>query len=36
LRQRFAGKPIANNFAMTQGVRMQGGFCSQSKVIFLQ
>jgi hypothetical protein len=35
LRQRFAGKPIANNFAMTQGVRMQGGFCSQSKVIFL-
>jgi hypothetical protein len=35
LRQRFAGKPIANGFAMTQGVRMQGGFCSQSKVIFL-
>jgi hypothetical protein len=35
LRQRFAGKPIANSFAMTQGVRMQGGFCSQSKVIFL-
>jgi hypothetical protein len=35
LRKRFADKPIASSFAMTQGVRMQGGFCSQSKVIFL-
>ena len=35
LRKRFADKPIANSFAMTQGSRMQGGFCLQSKVIFL-
>jgi hypothetical protein len=35
LRKRFADKPVANSFAMTQGLRMKGGFCSQSKVIFL-
>jgi hypothetical protein len=31
----FADKPYANSFATVQGTRMQGGFCSQARVIYL-
>jgi hypothetical protein len=31
----FAEKPYANSFAVIQGTRMQGGFCSQARVIYL-
>jgi hypothetical protein len=34
--RKFAAKPYANSFAMVQGMRMQGGFCSQARVIYPQ
>jgi hypothetical protein len=34
--RKFAEKPFANAFAAVQGTRMQAGFCSQARVIFLQ
>ena len=36
LQRKFADKPFANSFATVQGTRMQSGFCSQARVIFLQ
>jgi hypothetical protein len=36
LQRKFMDKPYANSFAMVQGTRMQGGFCSQARVIYLQ
>jgi hypothetical protein len=33
IQKKFADKPYANSFAMIQGTRMQGGFCSQARVI---
>jgi hypothetical protein len=34
LQKKFADKPYANSFAMIQGTRMQGGFCSEARVIY--
>jgi hypothetical protein len=34
LQKKFADKPYANSFASIQGTRMQGGFCSQARVIY--
>jgi hypothetical protein len=34
LQKKFADKPYANSFATIQGTRMQGGFCSQARVIY--
>jgi len=34
LQKKFADKPYANSFATIQGRRMQGGFCSQARVIY--
>ena len=34
LQKKFADKPYANSFAMIPGTRMQGGFCSQARVIY--
>jgi hypothetical protein len=36
VQRKFAEKPYANSFATVQGTRMQAGFCSQARVIFLQ
>ncbi len=36
LQRKFADKPFATSFAMVQAMRMQGGFCSQARVIYLQ
>jgi hypothetical protein len=36
LQKKFADKPYANSFATIQGTRMQGGFCSQARVIYLR
>ena len=35
MQNKFAEKPYAKSFAMIQGMRMQSGFCSQSRVIYL-
>lgn len=35
LQKKFAEKPYANAFATMQGTRMQAGFCSQARVIYL-
>jgi hypothetical protein len=34
LQRKFTDKPYANLFATIQGPRMQGGFCSQARVIY--
>lgn len=34
--KKFEDKPYAKGFAMMQATRMQGGFCSQAKVIYPQ
>jgi hypothetical protein len=34
LQKKFADQPYANSFAAIQGTRMQGGFCSQARVIY--
>lgn len=34
MQRKFADKPFANAFATIQGTRMQGGFCSQARVIY--
>jgi hypothetical protein len=34
--KKFGDKPFANAFSSLQGAHMAGGFCSQSKMIFLQ
>lgn len=34
--KKFAERPYASNFASVQGTRMQGGFCSQARVIYIQ
>jgi len=34
--KKFSGRPYANSFASLQGTRMQAGFCSQARVIYLQ
>jgi hypothetical protein len=34
--KKFSGKPFANAFSSLQGAHMAAGFCSQSKMIFLQ
>lgn len=36
LQKKFTDKPYANTFAGIQGTRMQGGFCSQARVIYLR
>ncbi len=36
VQSRFSDKPYAKAFAMLQGMRMQGGFCSQARVIYPQ
>ena len=36
LQKKFADKPYANSFATIQRTRMQGGFCSQARVIYLR
>jgi len=36
LQKKFAVRSYANAFASVQGTRMQGGFCSQARVIYLQ
>ena len=36
LQRRFEDKPYANSFATIQGTRMQGGFCSQARVIYVE
>lgn len=36
LQKKFAAKPYANSFATLQGTRMQGGYCTQARVIYLK
>lgn len=36
MQKRFADKPYFKSFAMLQTMRMQGGFCSQWRVIYPQ
>ena len=36
MQRKFADHPYANSFATIQGTRMQAGFCSQARVIYLQ
>ena len=36
MQRKFADNPYANSFATVQGIRMQGGFCTQARVIYPQ
>jgi hypothetical protein len=34
--KKFTDKPYAKSFGTLQGLRVQGGFCSQARVIYVQ